>query len=608
MQTLHLIAGTPEWHAHRAQHFNASDASAMLGCSPYETRSQLLRRLASGVKPEVDTLTQRRFDDGHRYEALARSLAEEIIGEELAPVVGVLEGTRLSASFDGLTLMSDTAWEHKTLNADLRACMKDQGNGYSLPKHYQVQMEQQLIVSGAERVLFMASEWTGDGTLVEERHCWYASDPKLRAEIIAAWRQFDADLAAYTPPEVVDVIPITPRGPDQLPALRSSVKGEMVLESNIKEWEEAALAYIKSVRDHEMKTDEDFASADAAAKWCDSSKLTLQGVKASLMSATGDVNTAVATLDRIVSELDKTRIAFTNAIKARKEARKTEIVTGAAAALREHVAGLNARLGAAWMPATAAQADFAGAIKGKSSLTKMQDAVDTLLANSKIAASATADRIQANREQLRPQDGVAGEDWIRLFPDFAQVCTKSTEDFHNLVTARVVAERQRQEAERARIRAEEEARAAEKVREEQEAAAREQRQREEAEAAERRQEQEAAAPARSPAPDPAIMGGTRAFTSGVFSHLQERESAPLAAAPIVPMPTKAPAGPPTLRLGELQKRIAPLSIDAAGLAALGFPHAKQEAAAKLWHEHQFGAICDALIAHVRSVRDERRAA
>ncbi len=94
--------GGPEWHKHRATHFNASDAPAMMGCSPYQTRTELLTRMKTGISAEVDAATQRRFDDGHRFEALARPLAEKIIGDDLYPVTG--SGGELSASFDGLTL------------------------------------------------------------------------------------------------------------------------------------------------------------------------------------------------------------------------------------------------------------------------------------------------------------------------------------------------------------------------------------------------------------------------------------------------------------------------------------------------------------------------
>ena len=75
MQIVNLIQGSQEWHAHRAQHFNASDAPAMMACSSYKTRAELIKELATGIGQEVDAATQRRFDAGHQFEALARPLA-----------------------------------------------------------------------------------------------------------------------------------------------------------------------------------------------------------------------------------------------------------------------------------------------------------------------------------------------------------------------------------------------------------------------------------------------------------------------------------------------------------------------------------------------------
>ena len=43
MKTLQLNQGSKEWHEHRSTHWNASDAPAILGCSPYKSRSELLR-------------------------------------------------------------------------------------------------------------------------------------------------------------------------------------------------------------------------------------------------------------------------------------------------------------------------------------------------------------------------------------------------------------------------------------------------------------------------------------------------------------------------------------------------------------------------------------
>mgnify|MGYP000576635691 CR=1 FL=1 len=56
MKTVQLIQGTREWLSHRAAHWNASDAPAMLGVSPYKTRDQLLRELATGITADVDAM------------------------------------------------------------------------------------------------------------------------------------------------------------------------------------------------------------------------------------------------------------------------------------------------------------------------------------------------------------------------------------------------------------------------------------------------------------------------------------------------------------------------------------------------------------------------
>jgi putative phage-type endonuclease len=461
MQTLNLKQGEAAWHTHRANSRNASDAAAMLGCSPYMTRTQLLHAMHTGIRPEPTPEQQRRFDRGHAIEAAKRAVAEAIIGEDLYPVVGSaqVDGIELSASFDGLTMLEDTNWECKSLNDELRDALPHKGkdgvllnNAENLPKYHRVQMQQQCMVSGCERVLFTASDGKDD-----DRHCWYESDPALRAEIIAGWKQFAADLAAYVPVEVLDRAAPVGHSPDQLPVLRAQARGELVLDSNIREWEAAALAYIKSVREHELKTDEDFANADAAAKWCDASKVSLEGVRAQLMGATGDVNMAIGTLDRIVGELDKTRIAFNNAIKARKEARKVEMVQAGKDKLQAHVAALNQRLGKPYMPAI--PADFAGSIKGKSSLAKMEDAVATELVRAKIAANDIAGRIQDNLNWLREH----AKDHTALFPDTSTIVLKAHDDLVVLAKLRIAehkaAEEKKEADTRERIRKEEQEKA-----------------------------------------------------------------------------------------------------------------------------------------------------
>lgn len=604
MKIINATQGSPEWLAHRANCFNASDAPAMLGCSPHKARAELLREAATGIAQEHDAAAERRFADGHRFEALARPLAEKIIGDELYPITGAIDmppfSRALGASFDGLTLMNDTGFEHKTLNDDLRACMKDQGNGYDLPKHYQVQMEQQLLVSGAERVLFMATRWEGD-TCIEQRHCWYASDPKLRAELTAGWKQFDADLAAYQPVEVLDRAAPVGHGPDQLPALRVQASGALVLESNLKEWEAAALAFIQNVRSHELKTDEDFANADAAAKWCDSSKTTLQGVKANLMGATGDVQLAVSTIDRIIKELDGTRIAFTNAGKARKDARKGEIVADGVAKLKSHIDALNARLGKPYMPAIAA--NFGGCISGLKSLASMENKVHAELTRAKLEANEHADRIDANLKHLREH----AEAYKALFPDTATIVLKAPDDLQALVASRIAQHQQAEQKKADDLREQIERETREKLaREQQEREATEARQRQEQEARERRQrEADEAAQRTIAAPPPAATpSGMLASPAPAAAPANVVTMQPRAAAP-----TPSPATPPTLSLGAIKERLAPvgLSTDAAGLALLGFKPAATQGAARLFHERDWPLMLAAMVSGLEAIQAKQAA-
>lgn len=425
-----LIQGSPEWHAHRATHFNASDAPAMMGCSPYMNRTQLLQRMKTGIGQEVDAATQRRFDDGHRFEALARPLAEEIIGEDLYPVTGS-EG-ELSASFDGLTMAEDIAFEHKTLNDDLRAAMTTM-DGAALPLQYRVQMEQQCLVSGCSKILFMATKWEGD-TLAERREAWYLPDLELRAKIVAGWKQFAADLAKYTPAEVV--AEVVGRTPETLPAIRIELTGA-VTASNLGAFKVHALEVIEAINT-DLQTDQDFADAEKAVKWCGDVEERLAAAKQHALSQTDSIDAVFRMMDEIAAEVRSKRLNLTNKVKAEKENRRGEIVAGGITGLRDHVSSLNARLGKSYMPAI--PADFAGAIKGKKSLDSMKDAVSTVLANAKIEANRVADLIDANLKAI----AAAGHD--TLFPDVAQLVLKAADDLAAVISSRIAAHKAADEA------------------------------------------------------------------------------------------------------------------------------------------------------------------
>lgn len=606
MNIIHLTQGSPEWHAHRLHHFNASDAPAMLGCSPYKTRAALIREVATGLAADVDANTQRLFDAGHRFEALARPLAEKITGEELYPVVGT--SGKLSASFDGLTLMNDVAFEHKTLNSDLRDCIVDEACGNLLPLQYRVQMEQQLLIAGADKCLFMATKWDGE-TLLEERWTWYYANAELRAQIVAGWAQFEKDVAAYVPTEAAPVVVAEPV--QALPAVLVKVTGEIAITANFGAFETALRDFLEHRLIREPKTDQDFADLDLQIKAMKGAEAALDAAESQMLAQIQTVDTAKKTKDMLAKLVRDNRLMAEKLLANEKERRKTEIVAVGQAAMRDHITALNKRIGMA-MPVV--HADFPGVIKGKKSLASMEDAIGTELARAKIDANRIADLIDGNRKAM---DAAEAE---HLFPDFAQVCTKPADDFANLIVSRKAAAQQRIEAERERIRAEEAAKL--EAQQKAEAARLEREQREEAdrqarelaEASARAQAAEAQATntpeqtvqhvlkveATSP-PDTTDRDGAAASPSvGSMGAGQAADAAPALGA------SRGVSELPTMTLGQINARLG-FTVTADFLASLGF-EAHKDKSARLYRPSQFGAICARISGHVLRAASEKQAA
>lgn len=457
MEQHDLKQGSAEWLAHRANFFNASEASAMLGCSPYKTRDQLLREMATGISPEINPVTQSMFDAGHAAEALARPLAEALIEEDLFPVTGS-EG-RLSASFDGLTMDESTCWEHKILNKDIRAAR----NAAELPERYRVQMEQQMLISGATRALFSSTRWEGD-ELLEAVHHWYEQDLALRGRIVAGWEQFAKDLEAYRYEAAAPVAVAAPIM--QLPALSIQVNGSISLISNLDRFGVELNAFVGNL-DMSPSDDQGFVDAESAIKTLQTAQNALESAEASALAQTASIDDMRRAVALYVDIARKARLALQAMVKERKESIRVGIITEYREAFVLHVASLNKRIGKPYVNLTAP--DFVGAMKGLKTITSLRNAVATLLANAKIEANALADKIEINLNSLR--DMASGHAF--LFSDAASLVNKSNDDLVATIKARIgdheAAEAKRIEAERARIQQEEEAKAAAKVRAEQEA-------------------------------------------------------------------------------------------------------------------------------------------
>lgn len=617
-----LISGSPEWKAYRFKMFGASEAAAMLGLSPKTSRTELMNIKHTGNEKEFSDWVQKHIlDKGHEVEALALPIVEELIGDDLYPVT--LSTGRQSASCDGLTLSRELAFEHKQWNER----MAEQVSNDIVPEEHMPQCQQVLKVSGAKKLIFVIS----NGTAEKMVSMFVYPDREWFQRLDAGWAQFEIDLAAYVPAEVV--VPAIAAPQLSLPAVSIQVNGSIALVDNLPDFGVALTAYIARIN-KKPETDQDFADLELTVKRLQAAEVALDAAENGALAQTESIDSMRRTV-ALYREMARTnRILVEKLVKAEKENRRTKIISDAVAELHAHMNGLNARLGKPYMPALAS--DFQGVVKGLKSIDSMKDKVATELARCKIEANSAADRIQANLTTLRE----LAKDHVFLFADTAQIVMKANDDLTALVTLRIsehqAAEDKKAEQLRESIRKEEAERLEHEQRErraditairgwydnycatldtvesglkkvaawiaspivwgemidEAKAAVEEQRV-----GLEKRREfllnQQPTEPEPAPVaqPSPAAPAITHEVVTKIMMPPAVRQA----------MVPKADT-PPTLALGEISTRLR-FNCTSAFLATLGF-EATTVKAAKLFHEADFTAICQALITHISEVQDQ----
>lgn len=433
MKTINFSQGSPEWHQFRREKFTASDAAAMLGLSKYKTRRQLLEEKVTGITEEVDENKQRLFDRGHAAEAAARPLVEAALGDDLFPAVGVEDGwDRLAASFDGITMDEVVIWEHKLWNENLVSFIKD---NLDLPDTHWPQVEQQLMVSGAEYCIFTIS----DGTEANKSEIHYYSDPERAEKVLAGWRQFEADMETFQKVEHKEK-------PDanvirDLPSLSFNLdRTTLALTSNLDVFKAASLELVERSK-KKLESDQDFADAESMVKILKGTEEKLAVTCDNVLGQIQDVDAFVKDLREISELMRQARLTLDKQVKSRKEDIKREIAQKADAELSQYLSDLSV----GGLRVSIQPVSFTDAMKNKRTIKSLHDAVDEALAAAKIDAVRVAGVMEKN---LVIFEGLGGRQNEFLFRDLQDLAVLDGETFSSIVKTRIDAYRQRLEDER----------------------------------------------------------------------------------------------------------------------------------------------------------------
>jgi len=209
---LKLQQGTEEWHNHRKQYRNASESAIVMDLSPWLTPYQLWELKTGRAVTQEATVPMKH---GTQLEPFARAAYEAKTGLVMQPLV--ITSGDYSASLDGITLDGDMIVEIKCPYKGKSSDLWQSAEAGEVPQMYQVQVQHQLMVSGAK----LAHFWVFDGT--EGLLLSVEQDEVCQQRIRRAWDEFSNFVATDTPPPLSE--------------------GDTVLRDDL-EWQVAAEDYI----------------------------------------------------------------------------------------------------------------------------------------------------------------------------------------------------------------------------------------------------------------------------------------------------------------------------------------------------------------------------
>lgn len=460
MKILKLVQGSNEWLEARLNHLCASEAPAMMDDSKFMSRNQLLDLKKGWQSNPNSSFKEALFQKGHDSEDSAREILELDELEDYPAVVGMASCSTLEgmlASFDGLAGDHDCfdPWEHKEWNETLAENVR---NGVLEP-HYFWQLEHQMLVADCNQIKFTCS----DGTEEKRVSMVYESVPARRKDLIAGWKQFIIDLDSHLLEAKQEMVKVKKEA--AFPLITFDVTGTQIT-SNIASCLEIITQKAEIEIGRKLESDQDFADKDklnkATKEARDKLKLLVDDVQGKFVSYAEFAGVA-ADIDKV---LQKMQSQGEKQVLAAKTAKKKAIESGGIIEVNEFIKAINIAINPIQLSSLMnCSVDFSSAMKNKRTIESLQNSVDSVVAEFKIAADEIKHKVVANLLTLRE---LAGE-YEFLFMDSSELVKKDNEDLVAVIKIRIAEHKTAEEANLAKIKEDAEVAAKAKLEAEQKA-------------------------------------------------------------------------------------------------------------------------------------------
>lgn len=228
----------------RRNSIGASEVAALFGCNPYQSEYGLWL-LKTGLAPEQEDTERLRAG---RY--LERAVLAEWQQRNPEIILAWNNETRAHASYPFITATPDAigipvgdsvdvVGDVKTVTRERRADWK-----WDLPTYYQLQLQQQMLVTGALRGVIIA-QFGFD----ELGHAWIDRDAEIQEEIIKRCVTFWKRVQGELPPPEVDAHPATTAA-----LKRRNVQAKAIeLSSDVRDWSDRLANVERYIKQNEAE-------------------------------------------------------------------------------------------------------------------------------------------------------------------------------------------------------------------------------------------------------------------------------------------------------------------------------------------------------------------
>jgi len=182
-----LPQGSEKWLEVRSRYGMASEIAAAMGKSPWMPATPLQLWEVKNGKREV--YVSDAMKRGNKYEPVAREALEENMGISFNPVVVLcdIDGVPVGASLDG--------WNgERKIIAEIKVPMKGEESklweimttGKDLPIQYDLQTQQQLLVTGAKQLIFWVYDYENNSAVMQK----VEPNPEMQKDIYSTWKKY----------------------------------------------------------------------------------------------------------------------------------------------------------------------------------------------------------------------------------------------------------------------------------------------------------------------------------------------------------------------------------------------------------------------------------